>query len=60
MPLKTVSPQLSTSPPRLKIIDIECHVLLAPDFDASFTSSAQDSLMVIIHTDGGVTGGAGS
>ena len=56
MPLETVSPRLDTPPPRLKITDIECHVLLAPDFDASFTSSAQDSLVVVIHTDGGVFG----
>jgi L-alanine-DL-glutamate epimerase-like enolase superfamily enzyme len=42
--------------PRLKITEIECHVLLAPDFDPRFTSSAQDSLIVAIHTDQGVTG----
>ena len=41
---------------RLKITDIECHVLLAPDYDTSFTSSAQDSFVVVIHTDGGVSG----
>jgi L-alanine-DL-glutamate epimerase-like enolase superfamily enzyme len=56
MTLMTVSPQLTTTPPRLKITDIECHVLLAPDYDVSFTSSAQDSLVVVIHTDGGVSG----
>lgn len=54
--LNTVSPRLTGTPPRLRITDIECHVLLAPDFDASFTSSAQDSLVVVIHTDGGVSG----
>lgn len=42
--------------PKLKITEIECHVLLAPDFDPRFTSSAQDSLIVAIHTDQGVTG----
>jgi L-alanine-DL-glutamate epimerase-like enolase superfamily enzyme len=56
MQLASVSPRLATSPPRLRISDVECHVLLAPDFDASFTSSAQDSLIVVIHTDGGVSG----
>jgi L-alanine-DL-glutamate epimerase-like enolase superfamily enzyme len=56
MPLATVSPQLKSQPPRLRITGIDCHVLLAPDYDASFTSSAQDSLVVVIHTDGGVSG----
>lgn len=56
MTLMTVSPQLATTRPHLKITDIECHVLLAPDYDVSFTSSAQDSLVVVIHTDGGVSG----
>jgi L-alanine-DL-glutamate epimerase-like enolase superfamily enzyme len=56
MPLATVSPQLKSAPPRLRIIGIDCHVLLAPDYDATFTSSAQDSLVVVIHTDGGVSG----
>ncbi|MCR8725389.1 mandelate racemase/muconate lactonizing enzyme family protein [Frigidibacter sp. ROC022] len=54
--MKTVSPVLSSPAPNLKITDVECHVLLAPDYDPSFTSSAQDSLVVLIHTDGGVTG----
>ncbi len=40
----------------MKITDIECHVLLADDFDPSLTSSAQDSLLVVIHTDEGLTG----
>jgi L-alanine-DL-glutamate epimerase-like enolase superfamily enzyme len=56
MGFTTVSPHLKTMPPRLKITDIECHVLLAPDYDATLTSSAQDSLVVAIHTDGGVSG----
>jgi len=47
---------LHGEPPRLRITGVECHVLLAPDFDVSFTSSAQDSLIVVIETDGGVTG----
>ena len=56
MPFRTVSPVLSGERPRLRITDVECHVLVAPDYDASFTSSAQDSLVVVIHTDGGVSG----
>lgn len=56
MPLHTISPVLTSAPPRLRITDVECHVLLAPDFDVTFTSSAQDSLVVVIRTDGGVSG----
>ena len=56
MSLATISPQTKGKPPKLKITDVECHVLLAPDYDASFTSSAQDSLIVVIHTDGGISG----
>ena len=56
MPLQTISPVLKSAPPRLRITDVECHVLLAPDYDVSFTSSAQDSLVVVIHTDAGVSG----
>ena len=56
MPIETVSPQLPDPPPALKITDVECHALLAPDFDPRFTSSAQDSFVVVIRTDGGVTG----
>src|SRR6266567_2845000 len=56
MNLATASPRPTKAPPRLKITDIECHVLLAPDFDPTFTSSAQDSLVVVIHTDGGISG----
>lgn len=54
--MRTVSPVLGVPPPRLRITGVDCHVLLAPDFDARFTSSAQDSLVVLVHTDGGVTG----
>lgn len=53
--LRTISPVVA-DPPRLRITDIEAHVLLAPDFDPGMTSSAQDSLIVVIHTDGGVSG----
>jgi L-alanine-DL-glutamate epimerase-like enolase superfamily enzyme len=54
--MKTISPLLADRPGPLTITGLECHVLLAPDFDASFTSSAQDSLVVVVHTDGGISG----
>lgn len=56
MPFPTLSPKLPADLPRLRITDVEVHVLLAPDYDESFTSSAQDSVVVVIHTDGGVSG----
>ncbi len=40
----------------MKITDIETHVLLAPNYDTSKTSSAQDSFVVIVHTDEGLSG----
>lgn len=40
----------------MKITDIECHVLLDPAFDPGATSSAQDDLVVLVHTDQGITG----
>ena len=40
----------------MKITEIEVHVVLAPNMDPCLTSSAQDSLVVLIHTDQGVTG----
>ena len=40
----------------MKITGIDCHVLLAPNYDRSLTSSAQDSFIVGIHTDEGITG----
>jgi L-alanine-DL-glutamate epimerase-like enolase superfamily enzyme len=40
----------------MKIIDVECHVLLAPNMSTGSTSSAQDSFILIIKTDEGVTG----
>ena len=40
----------------MKITDIECHVLVADDFDPGLTSSAQDSLLVVIRTDAGIEG----
>jgi L-alanine-DL-glutamate epimerase-like enolase superfamily enzyme len=40
----------------LKITDIECHVLVAPGLREDATSSSQDDLVVLVHTDEGVTG----
>ena len=56
MIFETISPQLPGPLPPLKITDVECYALLAPDFDPGFTSSAQDSFLVVIRTDGGVFG----
>lgn len=41
---------------RLKITDIECHTLLVPDVRKDATSSAQDDIVVLIHTDEGISG----
>jgi len=40
----------------VRIIDVECHVLLDPDYDIGATSSAQDDIVVEIHTDEGISG----
>ena len=40
----------------MKITQIECFVLLVPDYRADACSSAQDDLVVKIHTDEGLTG----
>ena len=40
----------------MKIIDIECHTLLVPDVRTDATSSAQDDIVVLVHTDEGITG----
>lgn len=40
----------------MKITDIECHTLLVPDLDTGATSSAQDDIVVFVHTDAGITG----
>ncbi|UCH27221.1 MAG: mandelate racemase/muconate lactonizing enzyme family protein [Trueperaceae bacterium] len=40
----------------MKITDVVCHVLLAPNYDPGFTSSAQDSFLVVVHTDEGLQG----
>jgi L-alanine-DL-glutamate epimerase-like enolase superfamily enzyme len=40
----------------VKITGVDCHVLLDPEFDIGATSSAQDDLVVEIHTDEGISG----
>src|SRR4029078_2383863 len=40
----------------MKITNIETHVLLVPDYDPEACSSAQDDIVVLIHTDEGITG----
>src|SRR2546421_8770000 len=40
----------------MKITQIETHVLLVPDYDPEACSSAQDDIVVVVHTDEGITG----
>ncbi len=40
----------------MKITHVECHVLLVPDYDTQACSSAQDDLVVEVHTDEGLIG----
>jgi L-alanine-DL-glutamate epimerase-like enolase superfamily enzyme len=40
----------------LKITRIDCHVLLDPQYDVGSTSSAQDDIVVEVHTDEGIAG----
>jgi L-alanine-DL-glutamate epimerase-like enolase superfamily enzyme len=40
----------------LRITEIDCHVLVQPAFDPTAASSAQDDIVVEVHTDEGVTG----
>jgi len=40
----------------MKITRIDCHVLLVPEFHTEACSSAQDNLVVEIHTDEGIVG----
>jgi L-alanine-DL-glutamate epimerase-like enolase superfamily enzyme len=40
----------------MKIIDVECHVLSAPQIRKEATCSAQDDIVVLVHTDVGITG----
>ena len=40
----------------MRVTDIRCHVLLDPGFDPGATSSAQDTIVVEVETDEGITG----
>ena len=40
----------------MKITGIDCHTLVVPDLDTGATSSAQDDIVVFVHTDEGITG----
>jgi L-alanine-DL-glutamate epimerase-like enolase superfamily enzyme len=40
----------------VKITGIDCHVLLVPDVNIGATSSAQDDIIVEVHTDEGISG----
>src|SRR5438552_715325 len=40
----------------MKITGIELHILLVPEYDALACSSAQDDLIVAVHTDEGIVG----
>ncbi len=40
----------------MKISKIDCHILLIPDYDVHACSSAQDDLVIEIHTDEGLIG----
>src|SRR3954454_24551984 len=42
--------------PRGRITRIDCHVLLVRDYESEACSSAQDDLVVVIHTDEGIVG----
>lgn len=40
----------------MRVTDVRCYVLLDPSYDAAATSSAQDDIVVEIHTDAGIVG----
>ena len=40
----------------MRVTGIDCHVLLAPNYDDQACSSAQDNIVVEVHTDEGITG----
>ena len=40
----------------MRITGVECHVLLDPDYDIGATSSAQDDIVVEVHSDEGLSG----
>lgn len=51
------SPRMARKePPVVKITEIECFVLLVPDVDVEACSSAQDNIVVRVHTDTGLVG----
>ncbi|MCK4966346.1 mandelate racemase/muconate lactonizing enzyme family protein, partial [bacterium] len=40
----------------MKITDVECIILVAPDLREDATSSSQDDVVILVHTDEGITG----
>src|SRR5947209_5969569 len=40
----------------MKIVRVDCHVLLVPEYDTEACSSAQDNLVIEVHTDEGLVG----
>ena len=40
----------------MRVARVECHVLLDPGYDPGATSSAQDTIVVEVHTDDGLVG----
>ena len=40
----------------MRITDIECHIVVVPDLKEDATSSSQDDVVVLVHTDEGITG----
>ncbi len=40
----------------MKITDIDCHVVVVPEADPAACSSAQDDIVVVVHTDEGIVG----
>ena len=40
----------------MKITDIESYIVVAPDLREDATSSSQDNIVVVVHTDEGITG----
>jgi L-alanine-DL-glutamate epimerase-like enolase superfamily enzyme len=40
----------------MRITNVDCTVLLVPDYNAEACDSAQDTIVVMVHTDEGITG----
>lgn len=40
----------------MKVSKIECKIVVVPDYDPEAGSSAQDDIVVLVHTDEGITG----